>query len=177
MRTFLEIASEHETDKVSVHAYQDVYPRYLEQLRESEFTLLEIGVDEGKSLRMWRDYFPRATVIGIDREEASAKKAEGVLVMDVRSPKFESWAKEAAPFFHVIVDDGGHWPMEQNRAFDLLWPKLAVGGWYFVEDLHVKRKNDFAGRAGEFCANLMRNVSFCSEIHVHPEICALRKAW
>jgi hypothetical protein len=36
----------------------------------------------------------------------------------------------------VIVDDGSHQPADVRATFELLWPKLADGGLYFVEDLH-----------------------------------------
>ena len=33
---------------------------------DKEVKLLEIGVHKGGSLKLWRDYFPRGTIVGID---------------------------------------------------------------------------------------------------------------
>lgn len=47
-------------------AYLPIYEQLLFPLREQPFTLLELGVWSGASLEMWRDSFPRATIVGID---------------------------------------------------------------------------------------------------------------
>src|SRR5688500_7895228 len=47
-------------------SYCDVYERYLRPRRRRSFTLLEIGVQDGESLRMWRAYFPKARICGLD---------------------------------------------------------------------------------------------------------------
>lgn len=35
---------------------------------------------------------------------------------------------------HLIIDDASHWLTETTRSFELLFPKLAPGGWYVLED-------------------------------------------
>ena len=49
---FLELAQKYGTDKVSQHGNRFFYPRFLEPLRDQEFTMLEIGYHEGASARM-----------------------------------------------------------------------------------------------------------------------------
>ena len=53
------------TDK-TVHRYLLHYEVRFESRRNEEIALLEIGVMRGASLRMWRDYFPRGAIDGID---------------------------------------------------------------------------------------------------------------
>ena len=43
-----------------------LYQSYLDHLRDQPFTLLEIGVYFGKSLKAFATYFPRANIIGVD---------------------------------------------------------------------------------------------------------------
>ncbi len=47
--------------------YFDAYDRLLSSWRGRDLTFLEIGVQNGGSLMMWRDYLgPRARIIGVD---------------------------------------------------------------------------------------------------------------
>lgn len=68
--TLQEIGKYHQTDKY-IHSfagfsYLDIYARYLSQLRDKELSVLEIGVKDGASLRMWRSYFSNARIYGVD---------------------------------------------------------------------------------------------------------------
>jgi len=71
-----ELAIEFRTDKWGVHKYTPHYERHLEHLRRESFTLLELGIGgykkrrkSGASMKMWRWFFPRATIVGLDIED------------------------------------------------------------------------------------------------------------
>lgn len=51
-----------DTDKTDTHVvqYWDVYWRHLRDLRESVRSVLEIGVWKGRSMLLWREFFPNA---------------------------------------------------------------------------------------------------------------------
>lgn len=50
------------TDKSSLqHNYTDIYYRFLNVDRPNIKNVLEIGVYQGNSLRMWRDFFQNAS--------------------------------------------------------------------------------------------------------------------
>lgn len=53
-------------------AYLPVYEHWLKPLRRQPITLLEIGVFQGGSLRMWHKYMPKATIIGLDHAHQQA---------------------------------------------------------------------------------------------------------
>ena len=55
------------TDKIT-HGYLDVYDPLLAPWVDREIKLLEVGVREGGSLQLWRDYFRLGAIIGIDIE-------------------------------------------------------------------------------------------------------------
>jgi hypothetical protein len=48
--------------------YVDFYDAILVPWLDKEIKLLELGVYQGRSLELWRDYFHRATIVGIDLE-------------------------------------------------------------------------------------------------------------
>lgn len=54
------------TDKNTVHSYLDLYDRLLVNKRESAKNVLEVGIYHGGSIKLWYDYFPNATIYGLD---------------------------------------------------------------------------------------------------------------
>ena len=42
------------------------WERFLAPLRDQTFDLLQIGVGTGASLRTWREWFPKARLVGLD---------------------------------------------------------------------------------------------------------------
>src|SRR5690349_238611 len=73
-----ELAVEHGTDKWGRHRYTPHYEFHLSHLRDESFTLLEIGIGGyqskragGASLRMWKEYFRHAQILGLDIEDKS----------------------------------------------------------------------------------------------------------
>ena len=56
---------QYDTDKIA-NGYLPRYDRQLALWVDQAPVLLEIGVRSGGSLRLWRDYFPRGTIVGVD---------------------------------------------------------------------------------------------------------------
>lgn len=55
------------TDKEFRHKYcSDYYDRIIPCYKDKEITLLEVGTGHGGSLILWNDYFPKATIYGVD---------------------------------------------------------------------------------------------------------------
>ena len=54
-----------------------IYDEYFKKFKNEEISILEIGVDKGKSLELWRNYFTKAKICGIDIEKMNFK-IEGV---------------------------------------------------------------------------------------------------
>jgi len=57
----------YEIDKIRL-GYLDVYDAITAPWIDKEIKLLEVGVYQGGSLKLWRDYFPRGTIVGVDRK-------------------------------------------------------------------------------------------------------------
>lgn len=105
--------------------------------------ILEIGVQSGGSLELWRQYFPTAEIIGIDTDE-SCKEHEGenikVFIGDQHDVKF----LETLGNFDIIIDDGGHYMTQQQVSMNtLLANQLNDGGLYVIEDLHTSYWEQF----------------------------------
>lgn len=105
--------------------------------------ILEIGVQGGGSLELWRQFFPDAEIVGIDILE-SCKEHEGdriqVFIGDQCDVKF----LETLGDFDIIIDDGGHYMTQQQVSMNtLLANQLNEGGLYVIEDLHTSYWEQF----------------------------------
>jgi hypothetical protein len=151
------------------HHYFEVYERHFGRLRHSTPTVIEIGVQGGGSLAMWRDYFgPAARIYGID-SAPDAKRNEDiatrVFIGDQGDRQFLREVRRQVGVADIIIDDGGHLASQQIASFEELYPMLSENGIYLVEDTHTAiwggRYNDrqdgqnFMTFAAARCAELM----------------------
>ena len=138
------LANKYGTDKgtnnSSDHGYMTIYDLVLSPLRNSPISFVEIGVFHGKSILAWREYFSHAKIYGIDISKDSLNKINGIdNVFPIQAnqenrEQLLSFAEEHGPF-DVIIDDGGHSNKQQQISFACLFPYVASGGIYIIEDL------------------------------------------
>lgn len=133
--------SKHATDKSSkFHGYTKIYQNYLAGFRERRFVLIEIGVATGESLRLWEDFFPNATIVGVDNKEDRKQYETNrirIEIGDQGDKEFLQYMSQKYAGALVIIDDGGHQMRQQILSFETLFPSLANGGIYVIEDLHT----------------------------------------
>lgn len=121
------------SDKSSLkHSYTSTYAELLESLKDNQIKLLEIGVANGSSLKMWASYLPNAEVHGVDVDE----KCKELCTDWDRIKIFIGDAKKLSlsQSYDVIIDDGSHVSKDMHDNFLNLWKHLKPGGYYFVED-------------------------------------------
>lgn len=126
--------------------YFEPYERHLERFRnKAGITLLEIGINDGGSLALWRDFLgPQARLFGADILPSTARYArdpffgspEAIFVGNQASAAF--WANVSArvPHLDIVIDDGGHSITQQNSTLHAAWRLLRPGGTYICEDVH-----------------------------------------
>jgi hypothetical protein len=150
MTPLCALARKHETDKGgehfrygggdsdTCHNYTPHYHELFEDRRDLVQNLLEIGVNAGSSLRMWREYFPNAQILGLDTDAKCLRWGDEritIRMADQNSPSDLIKATADWPLFDIIIDDGSHERDHQVVSLQTLLPKLMPGGIYVVEDL------------------------------------------
>ena len=65
MISLVELGLKYPTSK-GKHGFLEIYENYFEKLRNNELNILEIGVENGDSLRVWSNYFVNSKICGID---------------------------------------------------------------------------------------------------------------
>jgi len=148
------IAVRHRSDKWGAHRYAPHYERHLSRFRDRQITFVEIGVGGyhdpdlgGESLRMWKRFFPRALIHGVDITDKSPHHEPRITtwVADQSDPDSLTALAEKLGPFDVIVDDGSHVNDHVVTSFEALFPHLRDGGVYVVEDLQTAYWPAFGG--------------------------------
>jgi hypothetical protein len=96
---------------------------------------------------MWCEYLPQARVVGLDvyeKDPSLAPRATIVCGSQADPEVLDALDAEHGPF-DVIIDDGNHANSHRNATFLHLFPRMAAGGIYALEDLHTSYLRQYAG--------------------------------
>jgi cephalosporin hydroxylase len=119
--------------------YCEVYEPHFARFVGSEVKLLEIGVSQGGSLELWRDYFgEQATIFGIDIDPACRTRYDPpnqVRIGSQDDPDFLRSVVAEMGGIDLVIDDASHIGRHQRASFKALFPLLNEGGLYVIEDL------------------------------------------
>lgn len=162
-RALDELCDTHGSDKGSLvpgkrfpwepHTYTDAYQFLFGPIRSRVESVLEVGIGTndpdavgsmgadgrpGASLRVWRDFFPRATVYGADIDRNILFSEERIVTgyLDQRDASSIRQFLDTHNLnsLDVIIDDGLHEFDANWTLFETVFPSLRSGGIYVVED-------------------------------------------
>ena len=133
-------ARRYNTDKPSFDSYFRNYERLFAQLAEKPIHLLELGISAGGSLMLWRDYFRKGTIAGIDispvRLDDPTGRVHVYQGLQQDQALLDRVRRETAPEgFDIIIDDCSHIGEFTALSFWHLFDRhLKPGGLYVIED-------------------------------------------
>jgi hypothetical protein len=131
VETLKECLDRHGSDKAWRHHYHLIYEPIFAPVRDEPLAILEVGVWRGGSVRAWREWFPHASITGLDIfKRKPMKPIPGVAQIEGNSTNPPPLGS-----FDIIIDDGCHFPLIQAQTLKALWPMLNPGGTYFLEDV------------------------------------------
>jgi hypothetical protein len=142
------------SDKYGGHLYTPIYHELFAHLRENPLKLLEIGIGGyasvragGLSLKMWAEYFPFATIIGLDIEKKNLELPPRVQVVQGSQDDVALLARLSAEFgpFDIVIDDGSHIVQHMIASFQALYPLMADDAIYAIEDTQTSFLPKFGG--------------------------------
>lgn len=138
MQTLDQLGLKYGTDKASSgHNYLQYYERFFAPIKDHTLDIMEIGIWEGASLKLWQEYFPNARIYGVDNQPMSQwedKRIQTYVCDQGSVDQLTSLADAIAPM-SIIIDDGSHEGIHQWTSFNTLFPTLKPGGMYIIEDL------------------------------------------
>ena len=133
----IEIGKKYPSSK-NISGFIELYQKYFSGYKDEKINLLEIGVDNGDSLRIWREYFINANICGIDinKNNFTINDVE-ILTGDQSDYKFLQSIIDKYKNFDIIIDDGSHQSKHIVASFKFLFPYLNNNGVYVIEDLQT----------------------------------------
>ncbi len=113
------------------------YERHFAEFRDQDIEILEIGVDNGSSLAIWKQYFRRARFIGVDINPACRRFAGERVSIEIGSQDDPEFLHGLTRKYHptIIIDDGSHLAHHIQLTFESLFQSLPPGGMYVIEDM------------------------------------------
>jgi len=157
------------------HTYADFVERHFEHCREYVKNVFECGMgtnnaaipanmstsgQPGASLRVWRDYFPNANIVGVDIDRNILFQDERISTFycDQTSPDAiaQLWSEANVPEFDLMIDDGLHTYEAGRCMFENSFHKLKKGGMYIIEDVPIGSLLQFK----EFFSSGQHNYDF-----------------
>jgi hypothetical protein len=153
--TLATLATRHGTDKWNSHWYAQHYERHFAPWRHKPVRLLEIGIGGmenptagGESLRMWKEFFPLGSIVGLDLYDKQPHAEDRIRIFQGHQADkkiLRRITEECGPF-DLIVDDGSHLSWHIISSFEFLFREsLVEGGIYAVEDLQTSYWSAFGG--------------------------------
>ena len=138
-----EIGCKFLTDKSSIaHNFLHSYEEVLKGVEVK--TLVEVGIFDGASLRMWSEFYPSAKIIGLEIDTSR-------LINEGNISSYFCDQSNTAMLLDVLknldidvfVDDGSHIWSHQINTFKTVYPLMKEGSVYIAEDLHTSMLSEY----------------------------------
>lgn len=129
--------------------YFEIYDFWFNKYISKPVVILEIGVYQGGSLNMWRNYFGKeAQIFAIDINPLCKQfesKNTKIFIGSQEDRDFLREVKSQIPEVDIVIDDGGHTMNQQIVSFEELYGHVKDGGIYLCEDLHTSYWEVYGG--------------------------------
>lgn len=166
-----ELALKHGSDKAGHHNYTPIYEKYFSPIRDQAITLMELGIGGyefpdrgGASLKMWYEYFPNAKILGVDIHKKTGIDNDRIKTIQGSQNNnglfWNLFLSTERP--NIIIDDASHINRFTIESFQILFPHLAPGGIYVVEDIESSWAP--AGSWADGCADY-RNMEAATTVN------------
>ena len=141
--SLVDLVDNTRTDKNTTHSYLDLYETLLSSKKTTAKNVLEIGIFDGGSIKLWHDYFTNATIYGLDIKKYSEIWNDIKNKDRIRLGCFDAYDETFFRTqlltlnikFDFMLDDGPH-TLESMKQFIRLYTQiLAHDGILIIEDV------------------------------------------
>ena len=140
----INIVDNSKTDKNTIHSYLETYQKILNNKKDTAQNVLEIGIAEGGSIKMWSEFFTNATIHGLDIIHMDSiwdeiKNNDKIVLYTSTDAYNDTFIKteflDKNKRFDVMIDDGPH-TLESMLKFIRLYSQLMTNnGILIIEDV------------------------------------------
>ena len=135
-------------DKGTGHSYIETYHNLFESIRNQPLNILEIGILEGHSIKMWKEYFTNSKIYACDINDKKYLNLNDDRTTIILGDATESKTFHNITSLDIVIDDGSHKLNNQIDSFDILKEKVNFNGVYIIEDVffnhveHIQKRFD-----------------------------------
>lgn len=141
-----KLATLYSTDKWNSHFYTPHYQKHFGHMRRKRMNIIEIGVGGdknmrmgGASLRMWKAFFPKSLIHGVDIHDKSHLQEDRIRIY--QGSQFDGdfliGIYKKIGSLDIVIDDGSHVNEHVIFTFLVLFPLLNENGVYVIEDIQT----------------------------------------
>jgi len=142
--SLVELVDNSITDKNTVHSYLELYQKLLISKKETARNVLEVGILNGGSIKLWSDFFTNATVYGLDKMDINSiwegiRSKEKIILHTSTDAYNEDFF--ITHFLNknikcdFMLDDGPH-TLDSMKQFIKLYSQImTVDGILIIEDV------------------------------------------
>ena len=116
------------------------YDEILSRFKGKDIKIIEIGVQDGGSLKIWQEYFgSNSKIFGVDLNPQCKKFEKDNIKIFIGSQSSKNfWSKlfNQVGKVDLIIDDGGHTNAQQVITAVNCIPNINDGGMLITEDIH-----------------------------------------
>jgi len=127
------------TDKDTLHSYLETYEKLFKDKRLTSTEIMEIGVSNGGSIKLWNDYFENASIYGLDimdmRDNIQDIKDYPRIKLYLNINAYNINTQLFNKKFDIIIDDGDHQLSNQIIFIKNYLPILEEDGLLIIEDI------------------------------------------
>jgi len=125
-------------------SYTALYDLLFNQMKNKKIALAEIGIAENSSIKMWRNFFSKATIHGFELYDNLIKKAKKDKLQNTRYHKIDvnnessinNSFKKTKTKFDIIIDDSTHFFDDQIKIIKNCHKYLNSRGILIIEDIY-----------------------------------------
>jgi len=131
----------------SPHSFP-IYDRHFSKFRNTDVRIMEVGIEHGGCLQMWKDYFgSKAIIYGVDIVDCSRFEENQIKIFKGKQEDRNFWQelKTKIDRIDIIIDDCSHRSKDQIIMFEEMYPFISSEGIYACEDLHTSYWEQFGG--------------------------------
>jgi SAM-dependent methyltransferase len=148
--------------------YMTEYEKYFAPIKDKATSILELGVGNGTSLKIWYEFFNNAKIYGVDIKpdcKSFENERTRVFIGGQQDLAFlEKMCNESGEF-DIIIDDCGHIPGNQIISLDFLHSKLKRDGFYAIEDIRSDSIDSLVNHIENDLAKELEILFLCDRLY------------
>lgn len=163
---------EPKSDKGTSHDYIDGwYSNEFTPIRYEKLNIVEIGVNQGYSLKLLNGWFVNSNIVGIDNfSDRGLENIANSLINDFKLKiiQKDAYMKETLDMFEdesidYLIDDGPHTIESQLYTIKNWFSKVKIGGTLIIEDI------------SNIDTDKIKIDNICNQLNLKYELIDLRK--